>query len=243
MSKPVEGIDLFGLGDLSKPKAENWEIDGKEDIRRAQTKNYATDKVAKQAGFLPASDCLCLIEAIKNGTIDQTTELFLFDKRQPMLDAATAKAKALGFLQVRPSYGDALHNINELMNQKMFLPDFVFLDLCGEYNRKIAYTTKRLLRRCPVALTLRPYIRRSVKERDEFIIPSGIKKMDIARHLLNNETHKKKYGYEGSIPPEKTLIGSQQIVASVVAETGKNRCYFATNYPGKERPMLALSLS
>jgi hypothetical protein len=241
MSRPTDDFDLWGLGKQQTKKT--WTIEGKEDIRRAQTKNYASDKVAKQAGFLPASDCFCLIEAAKNGTIDETTHLFLFDNNLDILNAGVTKARSLGFLKITACYGDALDNINHLMNMKVFLPDFVFLDLCGEYNRKVAITTKRLLRRCPVALTLRPYNRKDTESRDNFIIPSGINHMDVAGKILNDPAHKEKYGYEGSLPPETTQFRSQQIVASILAETGRKRCYFATNYPGKQRPMLGLSLS
>jgi len=227
---------------MSRPQGDiNWNIEGKEDIRRAQTKNYKTDKVAKQAGFLPASDCLCLIEAVKNGTIDQTTELFLFDDNQEILDTATAKAKSLGFLKITSCYGDALDNINHLMNMRVFLPDFVFLDLCGEYNKKIAITIRRLLRRCPVSLTVRPYNRKDTKSRDNFIIPSGVEYMNVAGKVLNDPARKNKYNYEGIVPAELTQLRSQQILASIMSTSG-GRCYFATNYQGKQRPMLAVAL-
>lgn len=230
MSRPPRDFDIL-----------SWDIEGKEDIRRAQTKNYKTNKVAKQAGFLPASDCLCLIEAVKNGTIDETTELFLFDNNQEILNIATSKAKSLGFLKVTSCYGDALDNINHLMNMRIFLPDFVFLDLCGEYNKKVAITVKRLLRRCPVSLTVRPYNRKDISSRDNFIIPSGKDHMRIAEKVLNDPARRDKYNYDGIIPAELTQLRSQQILASIMSTSG-GRCYFATNYQGKQKPMLAVAL-
>jgi hypothetical protein len=216
-----------------------WDIDGKQSIRRAVTKNYRTNEVAKEAGFLPAEHCLCIKEAMKNGTIDQGTKLFLFDRSEKVLLKAKAECYRLGFLKVEIFKGDALDSIEFLLDAKNFHPDFVFLDLCGQYSAKIQQVMSRLLKLCPVSLTVMPYFRHPK------LVSGFIDKTDrcnrIATKVLNNKERERKYGFEGEEPTEGVKDTAISILSSIMSTTPK-RVKVASVYRGMKRQMMSVAI-
>tara|TARA_R110000824_G_scaffold226927_1_gene414737 strand:- start:485 stop:1204 length:720 start_codon:yes stop_codon:yes gene_type:complete len=218
-----------------------WDIEGKKSVRRVVTKNHTTDEVAKEAGFLPAENCLCIKEAMKNGTIDLGTKLFLFDDKQSVLDKAKAECNRLGFFKVETFKGDALDSIDFLLDANNFKPDFVFLDLCGQYSQRISEVLNRLAKLCPVALTIMPYYRHP-KLVEEFVKATA-QRTPAARRLLNNEDRERKYGFEGEKPTEGVVDTSAEIVSSIMTTLPRGkRVKLASTYRGKKRQMLTVAV-
>lgn len=216
-----------------------WDIDGKQSIRRVVTKNHRTNEVAKEAGFLPAEHCLCIKEALKNGTIDQGTKLFLFDRSEKVLVTAKKECHRLGFLKVEIFKGDALDSIEFLLDVKNFHPDFVFLDLCGQYSQRIQQVMNRLLKLCPVSLTVMPYFRHPKLVHDFINKTAGCN--EIASKVLNNENRERKYGFEGEQPTEGVKDTAVNILSSIMSTTNK-RVKVASVYRGMKRQMMSVAV-
>ena len=119
----------------------SWKFEAKDEMRKIMTENL-TDEVAKVAGFLPAETALCVLDALENGTIDLDTHLWLFDYKWAVLEKAKAILEAKGFKKINVASGNACENIFHLCQMGVVKFDYLFLDLCGEFNEAAANAIK-----------------------------------------------------------------------------------------------------
>lgn len=115
----------------------SWKFEAKDIMREMLTENR-TDTVATVAGFLPAETALCVIDALAQGTIDLDTHLWLFDYKWSTLEKARKILIDLGFTKINMASGNACENIMHLCQMGAVRFDYLFLDLCGEFNEAAA---------------------------------------------------------------------------------------------------------
>ena len=119
----------------------SWKFEAKDIMREMLTENR-TDTVATVAGFLPAETALCVIDALAQGTIDLDTHLWLFDYKWSTLEKARKILIDLGFTKINMASGNACENITHLCQMGAVRFDYLFLDLCGEFNEAAANAIK-----------------------------------------------------------------------------------------------------
>jgi hypothetical protein len=221
----------------------DWDIPTKAPMRSVMTRITKTRPI-EMAGFLPATHGLCVLEAYRQGTIELHTKLFLFDTSKDVMSEAIENLRGAGFTRLEPIIDCALQAIPDCMRMQSFKPDFVYLDLCGEYNTKVLATLQKIAKACPVSLTTIAGFRTS-KEKRYKDLPIGFE--GYAEGILCNKSLRKQHNFQGIDPLPATRISATKIVASInngVAGRGRlhRQVRFADIYQGKSKRAQMLGL-
>ena len=110
-----------------------WNTPNKNAIRTDLFNNLVTDKPFECALMVPSEDCLCVKEGIKQGKINEDTEIVAIEKNGPSIPRLEKNLKKLGIKSflVRQKRIEDLDLRYDFPHHKF---DFVYLDSCGCYS-------------------------------------------------------------------------------------------------------------
>ena len=99
----------------------------------------------------------------------------------------------------------------------------------------------RLLKLCPVSVTVMPYVRHPKLVQD--FIDATAQNLSVAGRVLNNADRERKYGFEGEQPTEGVMGPATKILSSIMctAPIGK-RVKIASVYRGNKRQMMSVAV-